>query len=55
MIPFFIFSSSVLRSASLLAKFYILDEEGRKQIFDYLDYQAMRHTDKDHEHNLKKI
>lgn len=39
----------------LLAKFYILDEEGRKQIFDYLDYQAMRHTDKDHEHNLKKI
>ena len=39
----------------LLAKFYVLDEEGRKEVFNYLDYQAIHHTDKEHSENLKKI
>ena len=39
----------------LLAKFYVLDEEGRKEVFNYLDYQATHHTDKEHSKNLKKI
>lgn len=39
----------------LLAKFYVLDEEGRKEVFNYLDYQATHHTDKEHSENLKKI
>lgn len=39
----------------LLCDFYVLDDDGRREIFDLLELQKIRHTDKDKKENLKKI
>ena len=39
----------------LLTQFYILDEEGRRQVLDNLEVQMKRHTDSKYEKQLKQI
>ena len=39
----------------ILTQFYILDEEGRRQILDSLEIQMKRHTDPEYEKKLKQI
>lgn len=39
----------------ILTQFYILDEEGRRQILDSLEVQIKRHTDPQYEKKLKQI
>ena len=39
----------------ILTQFYILDEEGRRQVLDSLEVQMKRHTDSKYEKHLKQI
>lgn len=36
----------------LITKFYILDDDGRRETIDFMNVIAMRHTDKDREQRL---
>ncbi len=39
----------------LIAAYYLLDDEGRKQSFDLLDALGKSHTDKERKENLSKL
>lgn len=39
----------------ILTQFYILDEEGRRQVLDSLEVQMKRHKDPEYEKKLKQI
>ena len=38
----------------LLTKFFVLDDEGRRQVIDSENLIAMRHTDKERKEELEK-